>query len=413
METLYDIVEACDSCNICARECAFLKKYGSPGKICDIFLLGEDRNDAPVFECNLCGLCQEVCPKNLDCAAAFLDIRRAVQNNLQTSPKKTSKYNQHKRICAYEAQGTTSLFSLYLFPEHCESVFFPGCTLAATRSTSTRSTYAYLKTIEPTVGIVLDCCLKPSHDLGLNDKFEKSFAELSDHLRENNIKKIFTACPSCYITFKTYAPGFETFSIYEVLAENPPFQRVGISEKFTVHDTCSTRFVSEIHDSVRTLISGTGADINEMEHSRSRAICCGEGAAAVFMAPDITGAWKTVRKNETAGTKVITYCAGCSSTLAKELPVTHLLDLLFDQDKALAGKEKIAKAPFTYINRLLLKNRLKRADKTAQVICRSSMGRKEGSVFHSEFVTRLTMITFSHCLIATCVCLLLSCIAFI
>jgi hypothetical protein len=39
---------------------------------------------------------------------------------------------------------------------------------------------------------------------------------------------------------------------------------------------------------------------------------------------------------------------------------THLLDLLFDPAAAMAGRVKAAKAPFTYLNRLLLKWKFKR-----------------------------------------------------
>jgi len=45
--------------------------------------------------------------------------------------------------------------------------------------------------------------------------------------------------------------------------------------------------------------------------------------------------------------------------LAKKADTFHVLDLFFDPERTMAGKAKISKAPFTYLNRLKLKKRLK------------------------------------------------------
>lgn len=372
MAALTEIANGCVSCGLCVQECAYLQKYGTPGTICKVFLSGMEQNDSPVFACNLCGLCQVVCPQNLDCSAAFLEIRRTLQKSIPLTTKNKSVCKEHKSLCSYEARGASPLFSLYLLPEGCTSIFFPGCTLAATRSSVTESMYHSCKKVDPGIGIVLDCCMRPSHDLGLQGNFEKSFAELTDLLKKNTIKKIFTACPSCYATFQAYATHFETVSIYEWLADNLPPGREFFTETVTIHDTCVSRSATKIHDAVRTLVARTGAEIEEMKHHRERALCCGEGAAAAFIAPALTARWRATRKSESSGKRVITYCAGCSHALGKEVPTTHLLDLLFDSQNAIPGKEKISKTPFTYIDRLLLKHRLKKADKTARVFSRAS-----------------------------------------
>jgi Fe-S oxidoreductase len=367
LAALNEITQGCVLCNLCVKECAFLQQYGSPGTICRSFLEGAQENNVSVFSCNLCGLCQAMCPKNLDCPAAFLEIRRTLQKNSPLSIRKKSVDSRHKTICDYEARGASPLFSLYLLPEGCDTIFFPGCTLSATRSSVTQAIYTYLKSLDSTIGIVLDCCMKPSHDLGLQVSFAESFIERTDHLTSHNIKRIFTACPSCYTTFKAYAPSFEICSIYEWLAEHQPPRHELLAETVTIHDACATRSVAKIHNAVRTLVEGMGAGVEETRHTRDKAICCGEGAAASFVAPAITAGWRAMRKSETSGRRVITYCAGCANTLGKDVHTTHLLDLLFDCRNAIQGKEKVTKAPFTYINRLLLKNRLKKSDNSARV----------------------------------------------
>ncbi len=95
-----------------------------------------------------------------------------------------------------------------------------------------------------------------------------------------------------------------------------------------------------------------------MAHSGQKAICCGEGGAALFVSPATAGKWKDIRAGEINGGKVISYCAGCSTTFGNSFANTHLLDLIFFPEQSIKGREKVSKAPFTYISRLLLKKRL-------------------------------------------------------
>lgn len=356
LKTLNEVIGSCVNCCICIKECAFLQQYGTPGKICDSFMADKNEAESPVFECNLCGLCDVVCPKDLQVSSAFLEIRRTIQKRGQSGEPTSSAYRQHKRICAYEKSGTSQLLTLHHFPDGCDTVFFPGCALAGTRSSTTKKTYNYLQTIDPTCGIVLDCCGKPSHDLGLTGRFRELFPRLLDKLKKNGITTIITACPSCYVTFSEYAPEFTVCTIYEELAANPPQVENYCTEIMTIHDTCMTRHVADIHQAVRKLVAFTGAEIEEAEHNREKAICCGEGAAAACVAPNITQSWKDIRNKESAEKRVITYCAGCSSAIGGTLQTTHLLDLLFDTVNALQGKEQRTRTPFTYLMRFLLKS---------------------------------------------------------
>jgi hypothetical protein len=67
-----------------------------------------------------------------------------------------------------------------------------------------------------------------------------------------------------------------------------------------------------------------------------------------------------MRKSEVGRKRIITYCAGCAHFLRKVGPTSHLLDLIFDPVATFAGRAKVAKSPFTYLNRLLLKWKFKR-----------------------------------------------------
>jgi uncharacterized membrane protein YdjX (TVP38/TMEM64 family) len=128
----------------------------------------------------------------------------------------------------------------------------------------------------------------------------------------------------------------------------------------TVHDSCAVRFEEGIHAAVRNLIADSGLTVEEMPHTRTKTLCCGEGGAVGFLSPELAGNWGKLRRNEINGKRTITYCAGCANYLNSMTPTSHVLDLLFEPEAALTGKSKVSRAPLTYLNRLKLKNLLKK-----------------------------------------------------
>ncbi len=351
-----NLAEKCTGCDICVKECAFLQHYGNPGKIAEDFCAGW-RNEFISFECSLCGLCSSLCPKDLDPCKVFFAMRNMVWAETgEVLP-------EHKKIMAYEKKGLSRRYSLYKLPEACTVVFFPGCTFTGTRSKRTEQIYSWLKNKIPDIGIVLDCCAKPSHDLGRDDFFNTNFLALERFLSGNGVETIITTCPNCYTVFSTYSKNLKTRSIYNVLAEKRLLTGKKLSGCVTVHDPCVTRFETDIHDSVRKLLKNNGLEIEEMEHCREKTVCCGEGGSVPFVAPDFAANWVNTRKKEAAGNRIITYCAGCCSLLGKSVQTDHVLDILFEPENTMKGSVKISSSPFTYFYRLNLKRRLKKQDK--------------------------------------------------
>lgn len=350
--------KGCTACDICLRDCAFLRKYGNPGRITDLYNPSNKESKALPFECNLCGLCSSVCPEGLDLNALFLEMRR------ETVDRGGGRFPEHTVITSYEKRGASRRFSLYRLPEGCDTVFFPGCALAGTRPEGVRKAFDTLRRTIPTLGVVFDCCMKPSHDLGREAYFRAMFNEMRDYLVGRGVKTVLTACPNCHLMFGTYGEGLTTGAIYEALADaDIPVRRV--SGTVTIHDPCSIRKAPGIHAAVRKLVVRTGLEIEEMTHSGTASICCGEGGAVAFLAPELAEEWRNLRHSETDGRKMVTYCAACAATLDKRGSCSHVLDILFDAENALSGKARVSKAPFTYLNRLLLKREFKRKEGAA------------------------------------------------
>ena len=215
--------------------------------------------------------------------------------------------------------------------------------------------------VSQTLGIVLDCCTKPSHDLGRRNHFEYMFGKLRQHLLDSNIRMVLVACPNCYKIFKDYVNGLEVQTVYEVISTGDlPAGATGSGE-IVVHDPCPLREETAVQDSVRSILTRMGLSLSEMKHHGKLTVCCGEGGSVGFVRPVLAKKWGQIRRDDANGRKIVTYCAGCAGFLNRVTPTVHIADVLFSTDKAINGGLRVAKSPFTYINRLKLKKRFKGA----------------------------------------------------
>ncbi len=344
-EALEGVSKGCIRCDLCQKQCTFLEKYGKPKDIADGYDPSRKEDQGVAFECSLCGLCAAVCPAGVDPAGLFLQMRR------EAVRRGGGDYPEHNPLRGYERRGTSRLYSYYGLPEGCDTVFFPGCALSGTRSQKVILTYQKLKEQIPSLGIVLDCCTKPSHDLGREDQFTAMFEEMRNYLVENGVKRVIAACPNCYRMFSQYGGDLTAKSVYEIFVENGVDGDGRARGTITIHDPCVVRLEEEIHESVRRLAIKRGYAVEEMAHSGKLTLCCGEGGAVGALAPGLAADWGRVRQKEAAGRKVVTYCAGCANKLAKIVPTVHVLDILCEG----AVKAKVTKPPLTYWKRLRLK----------------------------------------------------------
>ncbi len=367
------IAEECVNCGICVQECAFLQEYGSPRQLASRWLGAKEGIHTYSFECSLCGLCSGVCPKGLDPSAMFLSMRRELVS------RGAGALRQHKTIRAYEKRGSSTLFSWYYFPDNCQTVFFPGCALPGSRPQTVRRLFHHLQELIPGIGLVFDCCTKPSHDLGDSNHFRKMFTELREILSAHSITDILVACPNCYRIFKEYGTGIRVKTVYEVFSESSRFAGA-LDTEVTVHDPCGVRFSDTVQQSVRELLQQQGVTIREMKHSGKTSYCCGEGGSAGFVRPGFAEEWTVKRVEEAGSDMIVSYCAGCTHFLGRKTRICHLLDLLLDPQAALAGKAQESKAPFTYWNRYRLKRTLQKELPPAVCGTREQVVSKQGQI---------------------------------
>jgi len=344
----------CVACGLCLKGCRFLQANGTPRDIALRFHPDDPAALSMAFACHLCGLCGSVCPKKLAPQRFFLELRREAVSRWQ------GDFPQHRRILDYERRGASRRFSVCALPQEARSVFFPGCTLPGIKPALTMQLVFWLRQQDPAMGVVLDCCAKPSHDLGRQQEFRARFAPLRDMLLHNGVQTVYTACPNCFKVFSEYGAPLEARLVYEFLHERWTPDQPPLQGEVAVHDPCPLRVKGDCHDAVRGLLRQTGLRFVPMEYERDKAICCGEGGSVSHMVPELAAAWADMRVEQAQGLPVATYCAGCMLFLRPRLRSVHVLDLLFFPQRTMNGKERTAAPPMTYVNRLLLKSRLAR-----------------------------------------------------
>jgi Fe-S oxidoreductase len=260
----------------------------------------------------------------------------------------------------YEKTGNSPLFSWYGLPEQCDTVFFPGCTFAGTRSQTTWELFTYIRQHLPAVGVVLDCCGKPSHDLGRQEQFLQKFEVMNQYLVEKGVHKVLVTCPNCLAVFKQYGRGVEAITVYQFIARHGLPSTAKVMGRCVIHDPCSIRGEEETHAAVRELTGEKGVEFEELNRRMGTTLCCGEGGAVGFVRPEFAEKWTRMRGEQAKGKNILTYCAGCATSLSRHCSVWHILDLIFFPVEVTEGRFRTTRTPFTYLRRLILKMRLRR-----------------------------------------------------
>jgi len=326
-------------CKVCVKECEFLKTYCEAPKQLAERLRDGALKETPevVFSCNLCSLCEQVCPQDLNVGKMCLDLRR------QLVEEGLAPLQKHQPIVAGQ-QWALESFALTLPDATAETkrFFFPGCNLSAYSPDLVMNTYEYVRNKLPGTGIILNCCGGPTHALGDQARLLDINGKTISEMKKFGASELILACPHCYHIFHDYAPEIHVTSVYEIIAQHglPEGARCPTDKPFSLHDSCNTRHEGKVQDAVRQILRELGCKVEEPKFSREMTRCCGMGGMIAYV--DFKLANKvTMRRAKELPHDALSYCASCRDSFATVgKPSLHLLDLLFN-----AEWEKAKKSP--------------------------------------------------------------------
>lgn len=327
------------NCSICHDNCELMQqaKTFPPKMTTDVISsLGPKENVTQrvglrmANACNLCGLCKEICPENVDMEICLLEARRSLHSDGVMPPGYREYWLREMGLANSEA------FLSYR-PDgvlDAEFLFFPGCQLGASNPDYVIQAYDYILSLSPKTMLLQACCSIPADwagDVALRDG---ALEQIKSQWESSGRPTVILACPTCHKTFKKYLPEISVVSLYEVMAKNFVWPLNQTAEVVSVYDPCASRDDQRLRESVRMLVKVSGLQVEEFEKPIK---CCGYGGHIQAVNKKLYQEIVDDRIGHN-GNEYITYCANCRDVFAASgKAARHILDVLFT---GLSGNRK-------------------------------------------------------------------------
>lgn len=321
-----DKTQTCIHCNLCTKNCDFLKKY-------NMDLEEFSKREDLAYNCFLCGKCKTVCPKDIDGKEIALSMRKEqVKRNNNVIVDKD--YNMLLK------EKNPYIFANYKNSNK-KSVLFPGCNFVSFFPKTEKELMNKLKKYD--IGVIFDCCQKPIDELGLNEDAERNLQSLKNKIKEANIEEIIVVCPNCYY-FLGQKLDVKIITIYEKLKELNLGQSIK-DENIPIFYPCPDREDKLFFKSIEPFIKG------KIKNSFKDTQCCGLGGCASSKESEIST--KFAKSVSLAGEeKLFTYCASCVGNFKRKgfLNSYHILPLILDvkEEVPLGMKSLFNRASFKF-----------------------------------------------------------------
>jgi glutamate synthase (NADPH) small chain len=352
-------------CMECVKVCEYLKHYGGyPRKyVREIYnnmsmLVRARTSNNFINTCALCGLCGEVCPNELNMREPIKETREKM---VETSRMPAATHDFALRDMAFSNGVKFALSRAAPASDTarlCSYVFFPGCQLSGSSPDYVEKAYGFLRDTFHDVGLMLRCCGAPADWAGRKDLFAASQAEFRAEHEKLGKPKVILTCSSCYQVFQQHYPDVEILSFWDIYNQHGEFSKREFTAPVAIHDPCSTRYEGHIQDSVRSILTKIGCEIQELKLSREKTECCSFGGV-MWLANKPVAEKVVQRRISESPLDYVTYCAMCRNFFARrQKRTTHLFDYIFgatESDLALTPAVSFSQ---NHENRARLKEKL-------------------------------------------------------
>jgi len=259
-----------------------------------------------LWQCTTCAACMEACPVFIEQMPKIVDMRRYLVMEEADFPDSMQEAIMSLERRGHPFSGTqatrldwTEGLNVKQVSEakDAEVLLWVGCggALIERNQRVTRATAQLLEQAGVKFAIMgreEKCSGDPARRIGNEFLFEKLAKENVENLNRHNVKKVVTACPHCFNTFKNeypqYGGMFEVHHHSEYLAklvdEGKLKPLAGLDKKITFHDPCYLGRQNGVYDAPRQLVQISAREnMVEMERSRASSFCCGGGGGMSFV----------------------------------------------------------------------------------------------------------------------------------
>ncbi len=358
-KNISDIAKVCADCGNCLYSCpvynAELTEPNSPrGKvnllkgIIDGELSNSNISKKYIYQCVLCGSCEDTCTKGVNYVEMMINYRGLISKNKKIPLLKKiiltvyQSFIYKKMLFVLDIISIKYLKKRFLIPrrqkanlekyysedksKNYDILFFPGCVL----------TDFYPKIIEESIKFLndngysvlflkdLSCCGFPYLSQGWKDKFNKFKISNTEKFKKYNFKKIVIPCGTGTMTLQNNYNIDKNIPIYEMtdfiykFIKSAKINKEFKDKKITYHDPCHNVRSLKIEEQPRYFLKQAGENFKD----DNTKLCCGFGGVFSIGFPSTSK--KILKKKKeaissTGANTVITSCPGCYMQLKENL----------------------------------------------------------------------------------------------